>query len=245
VEISAQTYLEHLKRDGERITQIAPGNMDAPVPSCPGANVDGLLVHTGFVALYWSECLAQNTGQPDVDWSVLPTEPLQAHSQMHTRLVHEIGSREPDQPANTWAGPQTVGFAYRRMAQEFAVHRWDFENAVGTPLPIDPTLAADGVSEMLEVFGPATGDEKEPGGSVLFGGDGETFRLEATDIPWSITFVARPDRFEQVDAADPHVTARGTASDLLLFVWGRVPPSALDVSGDGSLLERWQRDVKI
>ncbi|MEX2394152.1 MAG: maleylpyruvate isomerase family mycothiol-dependent enzyme, partial [Actinomycetota bacterium] len=232
MEISAHTYLEHLKRDGERITQIAPGHMDVPVPSCPGVNVDGLLVHTAGVGMYWSECLVQNTGEPDIDWTVFPTDPLEAHTKIHARLVDEIGSRDPDQPTITWAGPTTVRFAYRRMAQEFAVHRWDFENALGTPLPIDPTLAADGVREFIEVFGPATGSEAEPGGSVLFAGDGEIFGLEATDIPWSLTFVARPDRFEQIDNAQSDVTARGTASDLLLFMWGRVKPDALDVGGD-------------
>lgn len=47
------------------------------------------------------------------------------------------------------------------------------------------------------------------------------------------------------DDADADVVARGTASDLDLFVWGRVPPSALEVTGDASLLERWQERVKI
>jgi hypothetical protein len=28
-------------------------------------------------------------------------------------------------------------------------------------------------------------------------------------------------------------------------MWGRVPPGALDVSGDATLLERWQEKVKI
>jgi uncharacterized protein (TIGR03083 family) len=245
MDISAQTYLEHLKRDGARITQVAAGHLDADVPSCPGNTVASMLLHTAGVATYWSACLVQNTGDPDVDWTSLSTDPLEAHTSTHAQLVEEIGARDPDQPTNTWAGPATVGFAYRRMAQEFAVHRWDFENAVGEALPIDPTLAADGAREFLEVFGPATGDPNEPGGSVLFAGDGEAIRLEASDIDWALTFVARPDHFEVVARTDADVTARGAASDLLLFTWGRIPPMALEVSGDDGLLERWQRDVRI
>jgi len=40
------------------------------------------------------------------------------------------------------------------------------------------------------------------------------------------------------------VALRAPASDLLLFLYGRVGPDAGDVFGDGSLLERWQQLVK-
>jgi len=32
---------------------------------------------------------------------------------------------------------------------------------------------------------------------------------------------------------------RGTASDLLLFLWGRIPASQLEVFGDAALLNRY------
>ena len=35
------------------------------------------------------------------------------------------------------------------------------------------------------------------------------------------------------------VAVRGTASDLLLFVWGRLPGESLEVLGDASLIERF------
>jgi hypothetical protein len=41
------------------------------------------------------------------------------------------------------------------------------------------------------------------------------------------------------------VAARGTASDLLLFVWRRVPASALEVFGDAELLERFREGMKV
>jgi hypothetical protein len=138
-----------------------------------------------------------------------------------------------------------VAFWYRRSAQEFAVHRWDFENAVGDPLPIDPTLAGDGIDELLFVFGPATGVPEFRGASERFGGTGERIRLEPTDLPEGWTITAHPDRFETDDSPRVDVTARGSASDLLLVLWGRVPPHRLDVSGDASLLTRWQERVKI
>jgi hypothetical protein len=138
-----------------------------------------------------------------------------------------------------------VNFWYRRSAQELTVHRWDFENAVGNPSSIDPALAMDGIDELLFVFGPATGHPQFKGASERFAGNGEAFRLEPTDFPDAVTFIAHADRFEVDDSALPDVTARGTASDLLLFLWGRVPPTGLEVSGDASLLDRWQERVKI
>lgn len=95
-------------------------------------------------------------------------------------------------------------------------------------------------------FGGKSDDPNFKGGSELFDGDGETFCLEPSDLPFALTFTARPHRFELVqEARAADVSARGTASDLLLFLWGRVPSTALAVTGDASLLERWQERVKI
>jgi predicted lipid carrier protein YhbT len=35
------------------------------------------------------------------------------------------------------------------------------------------------------------------------------------------------------------VAVRAPASDLLLFLWGRIPPDRLEVMGDTALLPRW------
>lgn len=241
--IEASTYLEHVKRDGARIAEVAEGHLDEPVSSCPGNTVGSLLMHTAAVCMFWADALDQNR-MPESDWTSFPTDVLEAMHRMHGRVVKELGSRDAEQPTWTWVGPGKVRFAYRRVAQELAVHRWDFENAIGTtPSPIDAELAADGIDELLIEFG-RSDDPNFKGGSERFAGDGETFRLEPTDAD-AITFTARPKRFERNDSAKPDVTARGTASDLLLFLWGRIATSALEVTGDASLLDRWQERVKI
>lgn len=242
--ISGRTYLDHLQRDGERITEVARGHLEADVPTCPGNTVGSLLIHTATVCLFWRDALIQNR-QPQSDWTAFPTDPLEAHTSLHADAVREIGARDPESMTWTWAGQQPARFWYRRSAQEFAVHRWDFENAVGETAPIDPTLAMDGIDEMLFSFGPATGFEEFPGASERFAGNGETLRLEPTDHSDALTFAALPDRFELTDVTTPDVLARATASDLLLFLWGRIPPKALDVEGNSALLERWQERVKI
>jgi predicted lipid carrier protein YhbT len=40
------------------------------------------------------------------------------------------------------------------------------------------------------------------------------------------------------------VAARGGASDLLLFLWGRAGLDALEVFGDKALLEDWQERAR-
>ena len=95
------------------------------------------------------------------------------------------------------------------------------------------------------MFGARSDHPTFKGAGQRFGGTGQRLRFEATDVPASWTVIAKPEELVLVDDADADVVARGTASDLDLFVWGRVPPSALEVTGDASLLERWQERVKI
>jgi uncharacterized protein (TIGR03083 family) len=242
--IDAKTYLEHVRRDGKRIAEVAAGHLDDPVPSCPGNTVGSLLIHTAGICMFWTDALIQNR-MPSSDWTIFPTDVLQAHTFMHERFMDEVARHDPEQPNWTWAGEGKAGFWYRRAAQELAVHRWDFENAVGEAAQIDPGLAFDGIDELLFVFGPKTGEPDYPGASERFDGSGERIRLDPTDLPKGLTFTAHPDHFETDDSPQADVTARGTASDLLLFLWGRVPRNALEVSGDASLLDRWQERVKI
>lgn len=251
-QIEAKTYLEHVRSDGRRIADVAEGNLDKTVPSCPDFTVERLAQHTASLYVFWSEALEQNR-RPEIDWNAVFAGDLIALNRTGLeRFLATIGPLDPEAPTWTWAdmipGATTSGnvrFWMRRSAQELAVHRWDFENAVGDTHPIDAALAADGIDEVLTVFGPATGHPDFKGTSERFEGNGETFRLEPTDGPAPITFTAQPDRFDLATTAEPDVTARGTASDLLLFTWGRVPASVLEVSGDASLLDRWQERVKI
>ena len=128
---------------------------------------------------------------------------------------------------------QTVGFWRRRMAQETAVHRVDAESAHGDPRPVPAALAADGVTELLEVFLAPHSD------GAPVGGRGESLHLHATDTEGEWQLRLLPAGVEvgrghaQGDAA-----AAGGASDLLLFLWGRATTDPLEVSGDPALLSR-------
>ena len=133
-------------------------------------------------------------------------------------LLETLRSVDPATSVWTFSSTnRTAAFWQRRRTQEIAVHRYDAETAAGTPTPIDTALAVDGIDEFLTVFLPRLADNF---GDV---GDG-TVHLHCTDVDgeW---LVARHDGEVVVTAehAKGDVAARGGASDLLLFLWGRVP----------------------
>jgi predicted lipid carrier protein YhbT len=119
------------------------------------------------------------------------------------------------------------------MAHENAVHRWDAENAVGEPQPIDAELAHDGVDEILDVAwrhqmrGPVTDFPTSTLHLHRTDGDGE-WLLSAQDDCLVVSH----------EHAKGDAAARGSASDLALLVWGRRQPT-LEVFGDEAVLDAW------
>ena len=151
-------------------------------------------------------------------------------------MVQLLASTADDVPVWTWAleeADHNVGFVRRHQVQEAAVHRWDLEQAVtGTAAPVDAGTAADAVDEILAITLPWGVRGHKP----LRG----TVHLHCTDVEgeW---FVAVDGAVERTHAKGD-VAIRGTASDLLLGLYARIPLDELDVIGDaalaGELLDR-------
>lgn len=236
-------YLSFLKRDATRLWAAASGRLDAPVPTCPGWSVERLVGHVGRV-YRWTEGWVRSGEPSDVErapdgdavvaWAEAGLEPL----------VAALESADPGATVTTWAGAQPAIFWPRRMAIETALHRWDAENAVGETTVIDSRLAVDAIDEALDVVVPRRSGEA----LQTLGTAGSTMHLHATDVTgeWFVTFTGPPDHLRVERAhAKGDVAARGTASDLLLFLWSRVGIDRLDVFGDASLLQRWPDTVQI
>lgn len=171
-------------------------------------------------------------------------------------LEAEFRATPADEPVWTWGASQTAGFWQRMQAIEAAIHRWDAENATSSPSPIDPDLAVDAIGQTFEVMAPMrrTIRPAPPG-------QGERFRFTRTDGPekWIVQFDgsdvtvggakpgaggAKPGAGgtepEASDSTKPcDITLAGTASDLMLFLWQRRQPEALDIRGDPSLAARY------
>lgn len=248
--MDAATHLRHARVAGERIAEVADGaDLKAPVPSCPDYDLGSLVVHTGAFCRFARSAVEQGR-MPDLDFSDIGDDPLAWHRQEHGRLVDVLEATDPGATGWSWGSDQRPAFWFRRAAQELGVHRWDVESSAGDPQPIDAALAADGIDELLAEFGVSHEGWKATvtGAAVHYASPGATLHLHATDVDeggeWLVHCHA--DRFE---VAHEHrkgdVAARGTASDLLLFLWGRVPKDALEVFGDSSLLDRWSERVNV
>jgi uncharacterized protein (TIGR03083 family) len=235
-------YLDSLARDSELLADAAeaagPG---ADVTGCPGWNVEDLLRHCASGDL-WARTIVETGNRASHD---LPADaPTGAGLVPYFRegaraLVQSLAATDPT--ASVWtfaAADRTAGFWYRRRAQETSVHRFDAQTAAGDAGPIAAELAVDGIDEFLTVFLPRLADAVAT--------DGETLHFHCTDVEgeWLIARDGDEVRVTR-EHAKGDVAARGSASDLLLFIWGRVPASRLEVFGDAAALDRFSQAVKV
>ncbi|MFC3501569.1 maleylpyruvate isomerase family mycothiol-dependent enzyme [Micromonospora krabiensis] len=226
---------------------VAEAPPETPVLSCPGWTVADMTLHLG--SIYHWVCGFAGSGlttappaRPQAVETPPGVAPLDYWQRGYDQLMTLFDGLDPEAPAWNWAPqPKRAGFWPRRMAHETAVHRWDAQLAIAAGEPIEAKLAADGVSEVLDTWLPA-GRRRSPGqwhGVV---------QLSAVDAAqsWYLRLrgegVALLDTDTILDHDDHHarVHVSGTASDLLLALWGRVSFDTLDVAGDPSLLNGLQ-----
>jgi uncharacterized protein (TIGR03083 family) len=240
-EASKDFWLAALRREGEAFrAALSPELLDRPVPSCPEWNLEALAAHLGSVYRFHSAHVVRGvtdppterpepspTGEAVIGWWVESFE----------LILDALSGLEPDAPAWNWSiQPPVAAFWDRRMAHETAVHRWDAQLAAGLTEPIDAQAAADGIDEALDTFlaaGHRAGPENLRG----------VISLRATDTVASWAVRVRGVGLSLLDTETvfddpPHAQAgaTGTASDLLLALWGRVPFSVLTIEGNGDLL---------
>jgi uncharacterized protein (TIGR03083 family) len=246
--METQQYLDQLAQNSERLADAAvAAGVDAPVPSCPGWTVTDLLDHCvrgdDWARVIVEQGKAGSTERvllADSDPSLRGDALVTAFRASAQALVAALGSVTPDTPVWTFSSTnRTAAFWQRRRSQETAVHRYDAELAAGTPTPIDAALAVDGLDEILTVFLPRLADNF---GSM---GDG-TVHLHCTDVDGEWLFARRDGEITvTAEHAKGDVAARGSASDLLLFLWRRVPASQLEVFGDAEVLERFSEGMRV
>jgi uncharacterized protein (TIGR03083 family) len=137
----------------------------------------------------------------------------------------------------TWTPDKTSGFWARRQAVETAVHRVDAQLAAGAVEPIARELAVEGIDELFDLIPFWPWAERVRG-------SGETLHFHCTDGDGEWLARLNDDGLVVTrEHAKGDVAARGSASDLLRFLYGRGGVDALDVFGDASLLTRWRELV--
>ncbi|WP_055533217.1 maleylpyruvate isomerase family mycothiol-dependent enzyme [Streptomyces graminilatus] len=236
-------FLEILDAEGQSLAAAAErAGTDAKVPTCPGWQVRDLVLHTGAVHRWATSYVAERLTTPrplgdlpDLDGGAL----LTWFREGHRTLVDTLASAPSD--VECWSflpAPSPLAFWTRRQAHETAVHRVDAESALGgTPTPLDPDLATDGIDELLVGF-------HARAKSRVRTDEPRTLRVRATDrddAVWTVRLSAQPPAAERTAAgegpeADCEVS--GPAADLYLAVWNRQPFPA--VTGDPTLATLWQ-----
>lgn len=235
-------YLDVIRDALDRIRATPEHALDAAVAACPGWTVGDLLGHHDGVLRFVTAQLRAAPGSDLVPFDPPPDDeaPLESFSSAADALLAELVATDPDEHRPNWAEQPTAAFWFRRMAQEAVVHRWDVEAAHTTPAPIEPAVAADGVSEFGEVF---LVHAKRRG----ITGSGETVHLHATepdlDGEWMLAFGPEGVEIEHTHGKGD-MAVRGPAADLLLFVWNRRP---IDVTcfGEPDPLQWWPAHVRI
>ena len=241
-------WLAALRADGPALQEaVVEAGPEVVVPSCPGWTVADLTEHLTSL-LHWVRETAPRgvTDRPDPRVSpetrVAWPEALEGLRRELIGTIETLDALEADLPAWNWAPqPKTAGFWQRRMAHEISVHRWDAQEAVGRAVPVEAKLAADGVMEVLDTYLPA-GRRKGP--TDLHG----VVHLIATDASydWFVRLrgagIALLDTGTILDSDDHHqqAEASGTASELLLTLWGRRPVESVLASGDPRLISALQ-----
>ncbi len=219
-----------------RSAVAAADDLDARVPGCPDWSLRDLVVHVGQVQRSWAaHALAGGAQALAID--DVPAGDLLAWSEESTdvliRALRDIG---PHAPCWTWweesEAPSNAGAVARHQVQEAALHAYDAQSVSGTARELPSDIAIDSVDEFLVVSLGAVGAWQAWPHSPA------RIDVVATDGPrWTVdlTFVATVHAHAEGTA---DATVSGTASDLIVALYSRIPSQRLHVDGDRAVVEQ-------
>lgn len=224
----------------DALVAAAP-DLDVPVPTCPEWTLFDLAEHLGQGRRAWGAIVT--AGPSDTRAATAASQgpaprdraDLAAWLAESTRqLLDPLRESGPDRGCWTWWGasqsPQTSGAVARHRLQEAAVHMYDAQLATGAPEPVPVEVALDGVDEFVYTCCATTAPwPHEPAVVDYHVSEGRSWRLRLSAAGAHAADLPAGGAGTDADPAD--ATARGTAGDLLLVLYGRLPLDALDLSG--------------
>ena len=222
------------------------------VPTCPAWTLAQLTEHVGF-GHRWAAVIVERRATTPVPHD--QADDLQVPEDAEERLrwllvgarrlgdaVREAG---PQTGVWSWADDKTAGFWLRRITHDTLVHRLDAELAVGREVSLAPDLAAESVSDLLEMFSILPRIDDFPALAELRG-SGQLLHFHATDPGLGVAGEWLAHRTPSgVEWEHGHARAdaalRGRALDLLLVLSRRaaLDRSRVEASGDPQLLAHW------
>jgi uncharacterized protein (TIGR03083 family) len=235
--------LDQTRSFGELIRGADPST---PVPTCPNWTLKQLFRHVGRGNRWAAQIIADHRvheldprsvrdGKPPedpdaaMDW-------LTDGAQLIIDAVDRVGA---DARVWTFLGPRPAGWWIRRRVHEAAVHRADAAMALGMDYETAPELAADGISEWVELMA----SQKLPQPALE---SGQIMHLHATDDglgptgEWTVVH-DEDGVWWSHNHGKGDVALRGPARDLLLAITRRRTAAELGLEkfGDDAVWTRW------
>jgi uncharacterized protein (TIGR03083 family) len=243
-----------------RAAVMSAPSLELQVPTCPEWTLLDLAQHLGKGHRKWAAAVnAGPAAAPPAEFASEGVEPaprerqaLLAWSAESTeQLLSALREAGRDRGCWTWWGgsesPQTSGAVARHRLQEAAVHTYDAQITLGAPQPLPDEAALDGVDEFLSTCcATTTAWPHKPAALDFHATEGRSWRLSlsadgarTTRLPTATATAAG----EGPDAAAASV--RGTASEVVLMLYDRIPIDSLQLHGDRrlfDLLRAWDPD---
>jgi uncharacterized protein (TIGR03083 family) len=259
VEFPALLRLIDERSTAFRTAVTSAPSLDTQVPTCPGWTLFDLVQHLGVGRRKWAAIVAAGPADaPPAEsaWEATAAprerEALLAWSAASTQeLLDALREAGPDRGCWTWWGrsqsPQTCGAAARHQLHEVAVHTYDAQLTLGAPQPLPDEVALDGVEEFqFTCCATTVAWPHEPAVVDYHATEGRSWRLRLSADGARIARLPPPGTAagEDPDAAD--ASLRGTASELVLAFYGRIPVDSLEVDGDRSIFDQliaWNPDA--
>ncbi len=240
------SYLAHFDADSHLLAAAAAKGYEAEALCCPGWTVRDVVVHTAEVYSHKTELITGGWVETAPPRPAIPegADPLEWFRLQADRLYQALSVAEPSAPANTFGPDKTMGFWFRRMAQETVVHRVDVEQAHGYESAVADDLALDGIGEVFDVFvtGHPSWAQFRPSNDVVrvdVGNESWTVRLgRYVGSKKGIDHVSRTTMLEA--AVNPDAVISGNPDRVFLWMWGRAPISDVVVDGDIEVAHRFR-----
>lgn len=235
---SYEQWVAHVAERSAVLRSAVAGVLDAPVPGCPAWTGRDLVAHLGEVQRFWAATVAAGPSDTPVGDDAVadrtPTGDLLDWSEGSTdALTAALRAAAPEQGAWVWwKQPRTVAAIARHQAHEAAVHAWDALETAGRAEDLPGPLALDGLDEFFSVEVPVNPTWPHADATVA------VVATESPDRAWLVTLADGAGRVSRGPAAGDAVL-RGSASDLVLVLFGRRGTDTVDIGGDGELAARF------
>lgn len=234
-------YHALLAVERDRLAAIGADALANPVPHLEGWTTHSVIGHTAWVCRFVALGMQASADDPPNRASVgeppVGAEVIDWFAEGAELMTKALAEADLDVIRPTWTGPQPGHWWLRRITHELAIHRWDAQTAAGVAVePVDTRQSLDGIDEVLEVFVPHRMQFD------TLDAEGRSIHLHTTDIDhgeWMLRIGAGAIEWER-EHAKGDVAARGSASDLLLLLWGRIGHDRLEIFGDAGLFDRWK-----